>query len=60
MADQLNGLVVNVAGCIVNGHGFESRYDQIEQSSCVSVANDVYQDYGLFFAGHFGAKLASR
>ena len=59
-ADQLNGLAVNVAGCIVNGRGFESRYDHIEESTCIRIVNDVYQYYGLFFAGHFGAKLASR
>ena len=60
LADQLNGLAVNVAGCIVNGRGFESRCDQSEQSSCVRIVHNAYQDYGLFFAGHFGAKLASR
>ena len=44
----------------MNGRVFESRYDQIEDSSCTRDIDEVYQGYGLFFAGHFGAKLASR
>ena len=60
LADQLNGVAVNEAGSVVNGRGFESRYDQMEDSLCTRVMDEAYQEYGLFFAGHFGAKLASR
>ena len=60
LANQLNSVAANEAGHIVNGRGFDSRSDQIEDSSRTRVTDEVYQGYGLFFAGHFGAKLASR
>ena len=60
LADQLSGVAVIEAGSIVNGRVFESRSDLFGISSRSRVTGEAYQGYGLFFAGHFGAKLASR
>ena len=57
LADQLNGVAVMEAGLMEKGCGFEPRYDHFEDSSCIRVMGQMCQGYGLFFAGHFGAKL---
>ena len=57
VADQLIGAAVKATSLLINGRGFEPRNDHFEDSSCIRV---MYQGHRLFFAGHFGAKLASR
>ena len=57
LAGQQNGVAVKEARRVMNGCGFESRKTHFEDSSCIRVMDQMCQGYGLFFAGHFGAKL---